>query len=262
MSEKHATIVVPSPVEAKANVPAYLADAKRPFTVFVFLLPLLVFYEIGAAIWLTAEGFERAGERLRAYRMMSDAFAWLGASAAYLPGIFIAVALLAWHITIRHPWKVRPRVLLGMVIESAFWTLPLVILTQIVQRSFTAMAFAGADALYALPLGGRITIAIGAGLYEEALFRFVLIGLLHWLLVDLIRLDDFFGKVLAVAAAALAFALYHDVGVFDPGPIDWPAIATLLAAGIYFGALFVWRGFGIAVAVHAFYDLAVLVLLR
>jgi hypothetical protein len=43
------------------------------------------------------------------------------------------------------------------------------------------------------------------------------------------------------------------------GGIDWRLLAFYCAAGLYFATLFVTRGFGIVVAVHALYDIVVLV---
>ena len=61
--------------------------------------------------------------------------------------------------------------------------------------------------------------------------------------------------------AALAFAIYHDE-VVVAGAIRWPLLATYFAAGVYLGVLYLWRGFGIAVGVHAVYDIVVLVFLQ
>jgi membrane protease YdiL (CAAX protease family) len=87
------------------------------------------------------------------------------------------------------------------------------------------------------------------------------IAILHALFVDLVRMSDKWGTILSVAVSAAAFAVYHDVR--GPGQgIDWPKAISLLVAGGYFGFVYVSRGFGVVVAVHALYDLLVLVLLR
>jgi len=57
--------------------------------------------------------------------------------------------------------------------------------------------------------------------------------------------------VIAVLAAAVAFALYHE---------DATNFLFFTAAGVFFGGLFIARGLGIVVATHAIYDLVVLLL--
>jgi membrane protease YdiL (CAAX protease family) len=93
-------------------------------------------------------------------------------------------------------------------------------------------------------------IALQAGLYEELLFRLVLITGLHALFVDLMGLKRVPANIAVVLIAALGFALYHN---------QLEGFLFFLLSGVYFGALFLWRGFGIVVVVHALYDLVALV---
>jgi membrane protease YdiL (CAAX protease family) len=104
---------------------------------------------------------------------------------------------------------------------------------------------------------GLIAISIGAGLYEELLFRMLLFFLVHTLVVDLLRFSSLIGTVLAIVLSAVLFALYHP-------PVGPEATYTsaraffYIAAGLFFGLVYAVRGFGIVVAVHAFYDLVTL----
>jgi membrane protease YdiL (CAAX protease family) len=101
---------------------------------------------------------------------------------------------------------------------------------------------------------------MGAGLYEEMLFRLVIITAIHFVAADLLRLPDLPAKILAVLVSAVLFALHHDTALATGG-IDRPLFAFYLLAGIYFGVLFLGRGLGIAIGVHACYDLLVLVVM-
>jgi membrane protease YdiL (CAAX protease family) len=112
-----------------------------------------------------------------------------------------------------------------------------------------------------LPWQARVTIAIGAGLYEEMLFRLVGVAFLHFVLADVFKLKHGTASAIAVIGAALAFAVYHQYH-FASGEINWPWLLFLTAAGLYFGMLYILRGFGIVVATHALYDILVLVLLK
>lgn len=244
----------------------YAHLATRPLYILVFLAPLIVYYEIGSALYLT-DAAAGAVETIRAYRQMSGFFHAFGVSGLFIPGILLAVIMILWHIFSRDRWEVRPGVLLGMLAESLLWTLPLIILGQIFARFLPgadgqplagALAAAGGG-LLTLPPAARLTIAIGAGLYEELLFRLVAIAGIHAVAVDIAGLKPRLGGAIAVVGAAAIFALYHDS---LPGPaIAWSVVAFPFIAGLYFGVIYLWRGFGIVAAVHALFDLAVLVLL-
>lgn len=250
---------------------AYAYWSTRPLHVLVFLLPLVIAYEIGSAVWLGA-GTDAAAT-IRAEGLLASFFKLFGASGLYLPGVVLVVVLALWHLFSRDSWRVHFSVLLGMMVEAVIWSIPLLVLGQIMQRAFemgpavlaaTAPVAAPAPAvshgLATMSMGARATISVGAGLYEELLFRLVGIALLHAVAADLLRIRDGAARVIAVIGSAVAFALYHDVWL-PAGGVDPGALAIFVVAGIYFGTVYVLRGFGIVVAVHALYDLAVLVLL-
>lgn len=250
----------------------YIALSRKPLHILVFLLPLIVFYEIGSAIWLAgAEG--ALAQDIRARRLISQMFESFGDYAIYLPGILILLVLLIWHVLAKDPWRLRAKAIGGMWIESLIWTVPLLILGQLLYRlllgdaapatSLSSLIPASADALADHSLGARATISIGAGLYEELLFRMLAIAVIHLLLVDVGGLKSSSGTIAAVIISSAMFAVYHDVGVLPGGPssIQWPELVFYFAAGLYFGALYIVRGFGIVIGVHALYDLAVLVIL-
>lgn len=231
----------------------YWLLSQRPLHVLVFLLPLVLAYEIGSAVFLT-DPSTRTQIGVAANRLLTDFFHVFGLAAAFLPGVALLVVLLVWHVLVRDRWRVDPKTLGGMLIESLAWTLPLLVLAAASSHAQATLAMAGAD-LHSLPVGARMTIAVGAGLYEEMLFRLVGLALLHFILVDLIGLKERMGSVVAVVVAALAFAVYHQPSL----PAQWPMLVFMTLAGIYFGTVYMMRGFGIVVATHAIYDVVVLV---
>ncbi|TVQ32746.1 MAG: CPBP family intramembrane metalloprotease [Phycisphaeraceae bacterium] len=251
----------------RAEPDTYYNISKRPLHVLVFLAPLLVLYELGAAFYLApADG--GAGADIRARRLISIFFDLFGVTGLILPGLALVVVLLVWHTLKRDRWSIEPRVIGGMAGEAILFTLPLLVFAQLVGASIqanaeaaAAMAAAGASGatLAEMPWQARATIALGAGLYEELLFRMVGIALIHVLLVDLLGVKQKTGTAVSVVLTAIAFALYHDQ-VFSSAGIDLLYVFFYFVAGLYFGAIFIFRGFGIVVATHALYDLVVLLL--
>ncbi len=280
---------------------SYLRLSTRPLHVLVFLLPLIVFYEAAAAFHVIG-GAGGVEETIRARRILSDFFRVFDVGGIYLPGILVFVVLLLWHFLTRDPWRVRWRVVWLMLLEALVWTPPMLVLGQVLYKLMSGSlgaqppvsaaidtsalhTFTGAlhtlasqptieaaTASVADPVGAdlasrslmsRAAIAVGAGLYEEMLFRMVGIALFHLILVDLIGMGQKRGTLLAVVLAACAFAFYHDVtvGNASAASVRWADAGFYIFAGVYFGLIYVWRGFGVVVGVHTLYDLAVLVFL-
>ena len=240
----------------------YALLSTRPLHILAFLAPLIVAYEVCSLVFLT-DPESGAMETIRAHRLMSGFFEVFGAGGLFLPGLVIVVVLLVWHLMLRDPWYVRPRTLGGMLLESFAWTVPLLVLWQAVALALPGVGGAavangaGGGPLSARSLPARLTIAVGAGIYEELLFRMLGIALLHFVACDLLRMRNRAGAVVAVIGSALAFALYHDVYLVGGG-VDWARLLFFFLAGVYFGVIYLWRGFGVVVATHALYDVVVL----
>lgn len=234
----------------------YFGLSASPLHVLVFLIPVIIAAEMGT-LGLANEGI---GAQLAAHRMLVRFFDLFGVVGLHLPALAIVVTLFVQHVLSKDRWRIEPIVPAAMVVESAFLTGPLLILVLILQPAAAPVAavFQG-DPASLTPRSG-ILLALGAGLYEEVLFRLVIITGIHFVAADLFRIPDSGAKVLAVAASAVLFALHHDTTGPD-GALQARLFAFYILAGLYFGLLFLTRGLGIAVGVHAVYDLLVLVVM-
>lgn len=239
--------------------PGYWSQAKQPLHVLVFLLPLIIAYELGLAVFLRSEqGVLSNVAHVRLVRFFQD-FGINVPGGMYLGGVAIVVVLLVWQVLSRDPWRINGRVIGIMALESLALTLPLIVFGQIITR--TAISTSAMDVLAMsteqhireLDLWSRLAISVGAGLYEELLFRMMLIAVIHTLLVDLGKASFGLGAAIAVVVSAVAFAWYHPL-TEAAGTFSWRRLVFYFTAGLYFGAIFVFRGFGIVVAVHALYD--------
>jgi membrane protease YdiL (CAAX protease family) len=246
-----------SAVRASRTGKRYEWLSTRPLHILAFLLPFIIFYWVGSALFLSSQG---SVEAIKAERILGGFFDIFGVVSPYLSGIALIVVLIVWHFFVHDRWRVQPRVVMLMGLESALWMLPLLTAMALLPGG-SGMVQIEQAVTSAPDWTDNLTIAIGAGIYEELLFRMILIAMIHIVLVDLVRLSNGKANVVAVIVSSLAFAAYHD-GVVGPGAVNWPMLLTFFTAGCYFGVLYLWRGFGIAVGVHALYDVVVLVLLQ
>ncbi|MHC4128602.1 MAG: CPBP family intramembrane glutamic endopeptidase [Planctomycetota bacterium] len=236
--------------------------SRQPLRILSFLLPLIVAYEVGLALVLrSSEGVltNKAHETLLRF---FDAFGLPASGGLFLGGAAIVVVLLVWHVLNRDPWRLDLATPGFMALESLALTIPLIVLAVVIGSS-SAAAAAGGGALptdlNAMSIWERVAISVGAGLYEELLFRMLLIALLHTLLVDVGKFSSATGAGIAIVVSALAFTVYHPlVDPLEPDAgVSVRRVAFYFLAGLYFGAVFVVRGFGIVVGVHALYDILV-----
>jgi hypothetical protein len=227
----------------------YRRATRHPWPCFLFLLPLLIAYEVGI-VWIG--GTQADALRNGADTWLRWALEVFGLHQLYAAPVLVAVVFLIWSgLRTEDCPDDLFGVCLGMAIESVTFGLGLWGLSQGLGPLIDSLrAEIAGDA------GMASTVAfVGAGIYEELLFR---LGL-YSAIVGLLRLLAS-PKVLAVPVAGLVsatvFAAAHHVGPYGEPLADTVFLFRLLA-GLYFAALYQFRGFGIAVGAHACYDVLV-----
>lgn len=238
-----------------ASRPGGYADRSTdPLHILVFLLPLVVFYE--ATLFFSFHS--GVADTVAAHEIINRFLHIFGDAALYLPGLVLIGILLLMKLARGDAWTIRLPVIPLMVIESAVWAIPLLVIAALLSTAPAVQTDANQQ-LTQMPLLSRIALSIGAGLYEELLFRLLFVSMAAMLFRNLFRLSDTWAAGAAIAVAALAFTFYH-----QPGEAGSLIARRLLyfVAGCFLGLIYVMRGFGIVVGTHAVYDLFVLVLLQ
>jgi membrane protease YdiL (CAAX protease family) len=237
-----------SPLAEKAE--RYWVESRQPLASLIFIAPLLVIYEAGVLV-------------LGRYAVRNGADTWLrqmldqlGFGQYFLLPALAIFILLSWHHLTRHPWQVSSRVLYGMVGECVLLSLflRLVLELQSLLRE-TVASGVRLEITGALGTLSTMTAYLGAGIYEELLFRLLLLPLLAWLLRRL-TLGPTASLVGAMLLTSLLFAVAHNVGPYGETFVGFNFLFRLVA-GMFFAVLFVYRGFGITVGAHAGYDILV-----
>jgi hypothetical protein len=108
------------------------------------------------------------------------------------------------------------------------------------------------------PTATKVMLALGAGVYEELVFRVLLVSSIAFVGRRLLRWRPMLAAGVAAVASALIFAAFHYVGPYgDPLRLD--SFVFRFIGGLAFSVLYVVRGFGITAWTHSLYDLLALV---
>jgi uncharacterized membrane protein (UPF0136 family) len=231
-----------------ANVGSdYWSQSRRPLASLLFAAPLLVIYEMGL-ICLGPNAMRNGAEA-----WLRQALDLLGFNAYFLLPMLTVGILLGWHHVLRQPWHVPRRVFYGMTGECLGLAVALWLSWKLYQFLLHAVVHA-----VGLSIGGflePILCYLGAGIYEELLFRLILlnlvIGLLAWM-----RAGPRASVVAGIVLTSVVFSAAHYVGP-SRDPFSGLTFLFRFLAGVLFAVLFRYRGFGIAVGTHAFYDVLV-----
>ncbi|NLF30205.1 MAG: CPBP family intramembrane metalloprotease [Planctomycetes bacterium] len=227
-----------------AQLNAYWGQTHKPLANLAFIVPLLLVYEAGVAL---------IGTDLLSRSHIHAFLAKFDAGAEYFSALLIVVVLVAQQFAGKHPWRLRPATPAIMALEAAVLAVPLLSLGLLLGHHSGAIAGGWPRS----ELARDLLSCVGAGIYEEFLFRLAWLAAAALLLVDLLNVPKDAAVAVAVFTSAAAFALYHFVGA---GAILWGRFAFLLLAGAYLAGVYLLRGYGVAVGVHVAYNMMVLAL--
>jgi membrane protease YdiL (CAAX protease family) len=244
-----------NPVESAEMLRNYWRESRRPLVSLAFVSPLLVAYEGG--ILLLGPQAMRNG----AAEWMKSFLQALGFGQYFLLPMLTVGLLLAWHHTTRERWYVPVQVLYSMAGECFSLALVLVVLAFLHSVVMHAV-FPATVAIPLMSISGTLMTVLsralgffGAGIYEEVLFRLMMLPALIGIfkLAGVRSVPSIWG---AITISSLLFSLAHYVG---PRGDTFDAFSFIFrfVAGAFFAVLFVKRGFGIVAGTHALYDILV-----
>ncbi|MCA9185410.1 MAG: CPBP family intramembrane metalloprotease [Planctomycetales bacterium] len=241
--------------DGTTNPVCYWTVSSRPLASLVFIAPMLIAYEVG--ILILGPDAMRNGVDVW-LRMALDL---IGFGQYFLLPSLTVTLLLAWHHVLREKWRMTPSIFSLMWMESTAFGIALIVIAQIVAAVLADIGAPACDTTVATSRSGasaaHLLGFLGAGIYEELLFRLLLIPaignvLFHWGESPRVSLWA------AIGVSSICFSAAHFQAFAGFGEaFAWYSFTFRFLAGIFFGVLFVRRGFGITVGAHALYDLLV-----
>jgi hypothetical protein len=232
------------PAEAPNPPGGYLNWSRDPAMGLFAVLPLWLCYialrwqlapdeQNGAELWLLQE-IGRLGSR--AHLFVSAGFALL-------------IAIAARSLVQRHvPWT---RVAAVIALEGVVYGVMLGPIASALTSSANRLLSLGpADSTLIANLVG----SLGAGIFEELVFRLGLMSALVWIAMRAVRawaLPMWLAGAFAVVVSALLFSWFHHV---CGEPYDRSRFVFRTMAGVLLGLLMWLRGYGVCVYTHTIYN--------
>jgi membrane protease YdiL (CAAX protease family) len=242
--------VAPPDVSAPERWP-YVERTRHPGINLLFLAPWLLVYLL--CWWLVGDGVETsAAESLRRGLRL------LGARGLFVLTLCVSLGLCAFLLVRLRAATADAAVFPGMILEGLLFGWILGFAAEVLTRVLPVGHWIGLLRPAAVVGDLRdLGMAIGAGIFEELVFRGVLCFGLYRVLRHVAGTDGWTAGTAAVVVSAAVFSAYHHWGVGGE-PWDATRFAFRFHAGALLGTVFLTRGLGIAAFAHGFYDALVL----
>ena len=218
----------------------YLEGSRQLSAALLLCVPLLVVYEAGLLLLARGRVRNLADGVLKAavYELHPRALLLIN-------GLLLVV--FCWFALRRRSRDGAISYLAPLLIESAFYACFLVPLGKLAERLTLLGLGLGRSDLLSMVLG------VGAGLYEEILFRLLLLPVLVVVFHRVLSLDPFWAVVWGIIVSSLGFSAYHHLGASGES-YEASVFVFRFFAGVFLGVVFSLRGFAVAAWTHVLYD--------
>ncbi|MBI2471194.1 MAG: CPBP family intramembrane metalloprotease [Planctomycetes bacterium] len=222
----------------------YFNPSKSLANSFLFILPLLVLYEVGIAI-------QGSGIKNTADIVVKTPLSVFGKNGSLIFNLLVIAFLFVSVFYIEKEYRFSSLIFIPMVLESVVYALFIgyvlgfvvykVLFPLILAKPFSANIWTG------------IVLSVGAGVYEEIVFRLILVTFLYFIFTKLLKINKPIGAFASVLIGALIFTAVHYTGTLKDD-FTYAGFTFRLLCGIVLSVIFMYRGLGIVVYTHAIYD--------
>ncbi|HEU4641284.1 MAG TPA: CPBP family glutamic-type intramembrane protease [Gemmatimonadaceae bacterium] len=237
---------------------SYWRASRAPRYSLLFAFPLLLAYE-GLAAALPVR--ETGGVRNGADVLLKSLFVLVAGARGPLIFGALLIALGGWIVwrDIAAHGPVRRRWIFGAMLGESVL---LALIFGVVVGTITARLLGAVGALTMAPVARldaptRLMVSLGAGLYEELLFRVILVSALDWGGRRLLGWSPWVAGAGATLLGAAIFSAFHYVGPYGDA-FQLQSFVFRMVGGVFFSGLYLLRGFGVDAWTHALYDVFIL----
>lgn len=241
---------------------SYFQYTRSPWPSFLFTLPLLVLYQVTAlaanagrsqAIVNGADGLLQG--------LLAPVLGLLGVGGGVATWVVLTLVfgIATFRADAAHREQpLRKGYFVPLLLESSVYAMlfgsVVVFLVSLLLPGALRLQIGGGEMTFLQ----KLAVSLGAGLYEELVFRLLMTGGLLWLFH---KFGWKPGPAIAgaVLLASLIFSAFHYIGplgeAFQVGSFTFRFVAGIVLAG-----LFALRGFAVAAWTHALYDVFLLLM--
>jgi hypothetical protein len=232
-------------------VPAEQSSPRNLLTSLILVFPVFVVYQVGVLFTLPLlNGVDFVTTLLfTTFRLTLSGY--LVFLACVVVGFGLTLALLG------RKQSFNGKVFLPMLLESTIYALTMGSVIVLLMTKVLGISPALATGLPEQGLLTKLVMSLGAGVYEETVFRLGLLSACIAVCDRLLGMSRWAAMVVAFLVSSLIFSLVHYLPPMGD-PFAFGSFTFRALAGILFGVLFKLRGFAVAVYTHAFYDVFVL----
>ncbi|MCF7886115.1 MAG: CPBP family intramembrane metalloprotease [Candidatus Marinimicrobia bacterium] len=228
----------------------YFKNSRSPLYSLILIAPLLVVYEF---LLFRLNKSDIEGIRNGADVLVRRIFHYFNIYGFYLVGFIIFVSIfLAYYYRIKKEKsiKIHFNFFPLMIAESCIYALGLLLLLQ----------KSGSILVKPIILNTKYQLfimALGAGIYEELVFRVIMISAGIFFFNKLLRWNITTSKILSIICAALLFSLFHYIGPLGDS-FQMKSFLLRSMAGLLLSIIYIFRGYGITAYTHTIYDLIII----
>ena len=222
----------------------YFQRSKSLANSFLFILPLLVLYEVG--IVMQSPGIKNTADVI-----IKAPLILFGRNGSLIFNLLVIAFLFVSVFYIEKEYRFSSLIFIPMLMEGVVYALFVgYILGFVVYEVLYPLALVKP---FSTNLWTGIVLSIGAGVYEEIVFRLLLITALYFIFVNLLKINKPFSAIISILVGALIFTAMHYMGTLKDS-FTYASFTFRLLSGIVLSAIFMFRGLGVVVYTHAIYD--------
>jgi hypothetical protein len=236
-----------------ARVPAQQSSPRNLLTSLILVFPLFLIYQVGVLFTLPMlNGADFVTTLL---------FTSLGLTTkGYLLFLAVVVGLFALAVSmLKRKQHFNGKVFLPVVLESTIYSVTMGSVIVLLMTKVLGFSPALTVGLPEQGLATRVVMSLGAGVYEETVFRLGLLGGCIVTFEKFLNMSRWAAISVAFILSSVVFSFVHYLPPYGDA-FTFGSFTYRMLAGIVFGVLFKLRGFAVAVYTHAFYDIFVLVI--
>lgn len=234
-------------------MPTKSDSSRNLLTSLVLIFPLFLLYQVGVLFTLPMLN----GADFVTLLLFGTFHFTLREYTFFLVGAVAVFGFVFYFL--KRKQQVETRVLLPMLLESTIYALTMGAFIVFVMTKLLGFSPHLSAALPQQGLVTRIVMSLGAGVYEELVFRLGLLNGLKYTFGKLLSLGNVVTALAAFLLSSLLFSAVHYIPPYgDAFALD--SFTFRLLAGIVFALIYRFRGLAVAVYTHAFYDIFVLVI--